>query len=532
MKQINKYIILVFLFSLVGIIHAQQRIQIFNGKLDKSKEKSLIKTFAVSKGDIVELKLNPLHKKKGVSLRVVQHPGNLTVLDFDELTASTKYVVAQADAIYEVYCGGEKIEYELEINNYTNTPNGPGKGEIVYVIIPDTTFVSGFVNKHIGDNFKLVPYKEKVILGSYIQAEPIASRDFITGVDLMTLQIPGDTRDEFREQKLLSYNISLTVDAPSCYNAMMGVVDAGMDAFMPDLSPTSVLTKKAKKMNQKNRCEVVGDVQKENEKWEKTVETIKLAQELGDSLSPEKNGNFDKVINTTGFLLDADGMKKMALNAGLNAVGAPSGVQSMVEKIEEIPSATDFLKDGIHKYAGKIKGTAKLNIYEIMGQSHGFSGHPSVATTAPQTTPNNERLILSRIGGAINEIIPVAKRNEGLNLNIPYREVKLEIRENNYVSDAKLLVEAKYLVTDYTEVIKYRKIPQPVNTKEYLATYKIFYNYAIMFKDQVKDYYQLITPSAYYNEKRPECETKHSNDPDQDMRLAKFNLLVQNSVKR
>ena len=54
----------------------------------------------------------------------------------------------------------------------------------------------------------------------------------------------------------------------------------------------------------------------------------------------------------------------MALNKGLKAVGASNEVMAIADKVMNIPSATDFLKSGLDKYASKIKGKATLIINE------------------------------------------------------------------------------------------------------------------------------------------------------------------------
>ena len=657
-------------------------VEIVKGQFESEKDVQLLKTFAASKGDIITLNVKSLHKRRGVDITMVQHPGNIVVLEYQEAMDLTKKVIAPADVIYEVYYGGSKLDFEINISNSTPKPSGPGRGEVVYVRIPDTTHVSGYVNREIGENFQLTPYKERVLLNSIVITEPIANRDFITGVDLMNLYIPGDVKDEYREQKLLSYNVSLSVDAPSSYDAISGVVKAGMDAFIPDISPTKFIGKgKTKKMDPNNMYEVVKDTEKEKEKWEKTVETIKLSQELGDSVRPGSNSNADKVLATTGFLLDSDGMKEMALNNGLKAAGAPDEVMAIADKVMNIPSATDFLKDGFDKYASKIKGEANLKIYDskvfnmdtynipteevwiqsalnygkdgggcwdipgtdpkvenglnvncweidggvdrkfkfvpstkykgyyeirssmgdlnldnnggvltnngnkmVLWKRHGgksqvfriehlgngkiriFNYKGRVVNADGRTSKNGsnltswenhegdwmnwylinpasktvfipkrtgqkvdivkEVLVTNKTAGVINETIEVSKKSDPLNLNYPYKEVRLVVNEKDYVSDAKLIVEAKYQINEYTEVIKYKKVSQPLATKDFWTAYKLNYDYAIMFKDQVKDYYEEVNSSEYKSTQRSTTEKAISGDETQRIRLAKYNILV------
>lgn len=680
---------LILFFSIVLFIQSfaqTQTVRVISGQFTSNKDNQILKSFIASKGDVIDINVVSLHKKRGVGIYVVQHPGNMVVLEMDEVSNTTKKIIAPADVVYQVYYGGERVDFEINITNNTSKPSGPGRGDIVYVRIPDTVHVSGYVNKPIGENYKLSPYKEKVILNQVISTEPIANRDFITGLDLMNLYIPGDIKDEYREQKLLSVNASLTVDAPSSYNAISGVVKAGMDAFIPDLSPTKFIGKnKTKKMNPNNMYEVVQDAQKEKEKWEKTVETIKLAQELGDSLRPGKSTNADKVLQTTGFLLDTDGMKEMALNKGLKAVGASNEVLAIADKIMNIPSATDFLKSGFDKYASKIKGRANLKVLEsrkfseplcampdsnkefyiqsamnygknlggywdlpakpsvgkngeqlkcwdldegidrkfkfvpstrfsgfyeihsalngyaidnsggnskinkdgtdlVLWQRHGaesqvfrikhlgngririynyadkvvhLTGRKNNNGTdisiwgehegewmdwylidaatktvyVPQNTSKSidiwrDVAIVNETGGAINKTIEIAKETEPLKPDFPFKQLNFVVREVDYVSDAKLIVEAKYLITDYTDIIKYRREKIPVTTRDYWTAYKVNYDYAIMLKDQAKDYYEIIEQGEYNNPQRTTSEQVNVNNIEQKNRLDKFNVLT------
>ncbi len=684
----NRHFIIMILLCMFsgGIAFAQTQAQkVVTGKFSSTRNNTLLKTFGVSRGDVIDIKVKSLHKKRGVDITIVQHPGNSLVMEFQGATNLNRKIIAPADAIYQVYYGGERADFEIDITNNTRNPQGAGRGEIVYVRIPDTLHVSGYVNRPIGENYKLTPYKEKVILNKIIQTEPVANRDFITGEDLMNLYITGDVKDEYREQKLLSVNVSLIVDAPSSYHAISGVVKAGMDAFIPEISPSKFIGGSKGKTNPSNMYEVVKDSKKEREKWEKTIQTIKLAQELGDSLRPGTNSTADKILETTGFLLDTDGMKKMALNKGLKAVGASNEVLALADKVMNIPSATDFLKDGFDKYASQIKGRANLQVYEprkfaedlctmpeptkeywiqsamnfgknnggfwdvpgrqptaknglqiqcydidegadrkfkfvassrfpgyyeihsalsgyvieneggnpemkkngtsmVLWQRHGgesqvfrikhmgngririYNYNENVVHLAGRKNANgtdiavwadhdgdwmdwylvdpetktafipqrNNRTVevwrdvalINKTGGAINETIEYGKQGEPLRANFPYKELKFVIRQVDYVSDAKLIVEAQYEITDYTEVIKYRRDTQPVSTRDFWTAYLVNYDYAIMYKDQVQSHYELVTEAVYNNPQRITTEVRNPNDPVQSTRLQRYQVLT------
>ncbi|NJO89977.1 MAG: hypothetical protein HC831_14285, partial [Chloroflexia bacterium] len=100
---------------------------------------------------------------------VVQHPGNATVLDYEDLTSGSKSIYAPADAIYEVYFAGRNVDFNIEIVN--SGSGSPNRGDIVYVRIPDTLHANGYVNVPVGESYTLNPYKEKVVLSTKKQPE-------------------------------------------------------------------------------------------------------------------------------------------------------------------------------------------------------------------------------------------------------------------------------------------------------------------------------------------------------------------------
>lgn len=690
-KLIYTITILMFLSNIS--IAQKQIINILNGKYTSTKNTHRLKTFVASKGDVIEFKLTTLHKRRGLNIWIKQQPGDLVVLDYEKLRNSTKKITAPADAIYQVYYGGTKLDFNIDIINHTNKPQGPQRGEAMYVRIPDTIHSSAYVNKCIGENYTISPYTEKVKLSTVIQSEQISSRDFITGTDLLNISIPADVKDDYREQKLLSYSFSLTCSTPSSYKAMMGIVDAGMDAYIPDLSMDLLKKKsKVKKMNHTNRYNVV-DINKENQKLEKTIATLKLTQELGDSLAPGNETDADKILATTAFLLDTDGMKKMALEKSLKTIGAPDELFAVMNAVERIPSPIDMLSKGMHEYVNKTKGSAVVNVYEkrkcteevylspasiseywiqsamnygknmgacwdvpgnlktgenglnikcwdidkgkdrlfkfvastkfpgyyeihsalssytidnsggnnnlkkksnniLLWSRHGgesqvfklkhigggkykiynhkgfiicldgrknsngtnihiWEDHEGAFTewyfvnpiTSKAFIPSKQKLpngnvktidvwkdvcVAGEKGSAINKKILVANEDDPLNLDLAFKDVKFLILKNSDVSQTKLLIEAKYKITDYTDVIKYKRTTTKVNTRDFLTSYKINYNYAIMFKDQMKAYYENIGKSEYYNNRRPKSEIINSEDHEQKQRLAKFKLIKNN----
>jgi len=665
MNNIVKTIILV-LFSIGASSALAKEVTVVSGNFTAKKRTAELKTFAVSKGDVLEIKLTVDHKRRGLDIWMKQHPGDVFVLDYDKFRAGSKKIVAPADAIYQIFYGGARVDFNIEVINHTNKPNGPGRGDITYVCMPDTVYSSGYADVEIGESYTLSPYKEKVVLGTTINSEMVCNRDFFTGVDYVHLQIPGDVKDEYREQKLLGYSVSLTCQSPEVYREMMGLVTSGIDAFVKTPSFGLKKKKQPKKMNQNNRYEFTDDLQKESNKWETATELLEIAQEAADTLAPKSSTA--EGLETAAFLMDTDGMKQLALEKGLKAAGAPEEMMAIMNAVDEIPSAADLLNDGLAKYGPKVKGSAHLNISEFVeveksvvelpqkefwiqsamnyGQNTGgcwdVPGHPTQAQKnldikcwsiddgvdrkfkivpsqkypdcfeihsalpgQPASVVDNRGgkgnmrnngndihlwehhgdksqafrfkhlgggkfkiynydghliclkgkknsngtnihiwhdhdgaftewylvdpitktafvpgeitkkvkviepvSVVDKKGGAINETITLANADDALNTSLPYKDLFFNIHANGGEAKAKLIVEAKYRITDYTDVIKYKRTTQPVNTSVFWTNYTVKYNYGIMFKDQVRDYYKVISKSEYNKPDRPTEEVK------------------------
>ncbi|TAJ09212.1 hypothetical protein DMA11_20430 [Marinilabiliaceae bacterium JC017] len=683
------YIIGLLFFAASTWQVAAEDVTIVSGPFKSRNRTAELKTFEVCKGDVIEIKLTVNHKKRGMDIWMKQQPGDVMVLDYEELRNSSKKIVAPADAIYQIYYGGARLDFNIDIINHTNKPNGPGRGKMVYVCIPDTFYASGYVDKTIGENYTLNPYKEKVVLGSIIQSETVCNRDFFTGEDIIKLSVPGDIKDEYREQKLLSYSVNLVCQSPGVYKEMIGVVKSGVDAFvkMPDIGGNK--NGKVDKMDYKHQYEYTDNLKAESDKWENTTELLSIGQETADSLAPNSTGA--QALETAAFILDTDGMKKMALNKGLEAAGAPKEMMALINKVDEIPSATDLLKDGIDKYAPKVKGKAYLNVMDMCevdrdyyefpqkefwiqsamnyGQNNGgcwdVPGHPQAAekgqkikcwdiddgadrrfkivpsekykgyyeiqTALPgdktyvldnkggrvnmQKNGNDLQLwerhggtcqlfrfehagggkfrifnydgsvvcldgrsnkngtqiqiwddhagnftewylvdptahtafvpaqkkgsslvrrnvrTISKVGGVINETVKVSEKDDPLYSNRPYVDLSIKVDKADLEAKAKLMVEATYRITDFTDVIKYKRETEEVITKDFWTAYKVRYNYAIMFKDQMRDYYKEISKAQYNSPARPTQEKVIEGDQEQADRLMRYKVLTTEANK-
>ncbi|NJO90181.1 MAG: hypothetical protein HC831_15470, partial [Chloroflexia bacterium] len=127
---------------------------------------------------------------------------------------------------------------------------------------------------------------------------------------------------------------------------------------------------------------------------------------------------------------------------------------------------------------------------------------------------------LDKKGGVISETIKADSTvGESLKLNIAVGKEGIEAK-------AKLLVEAEYEITDYTDVIKYKRTTQAVNSQDFWTAYKVNFDYQIMFKDQVQEGWTIIPRGEFYSPERPKSEEVKNDDYTQKARLAKYDLLT------
>ena len=692
MLQLNKikmkyFLLFIAFVACLNTIHAEE-ITIVDKKLNSSKSLKTLGHFEVSKGDKVNISITVDHKRRGIDFQIFQYPGKLCVLDLSEVNAGTYSLDVPADAIYACLYGHESCEVNIKMNKVTNKPNGPGRGGIAFVRKPDTMHVSSYVNRLVGSNYKLTPYKDTVAVGTTIMAEQVCNRDFFTGVDIINLPIRGDQKEPYRTQKLLSCNVSLVVQSPGVYDVMTDVVKAGIDEFVPGWTDfCKALPKKYGGKSGANNTEFVSDLSKKAERNEEIADGL---IELGEEIKAEELGDSD--FESVAYLADTDGMTKLGINKGLKAAGAPSGVTSLTNTIMEVPSPGDLINGQIDKLRPKIKGKANLNIYaranyssktvvvpnkEFLIQSakeYGKSsrgvldipGHPSstkngldvkvwelddgkdrlfkfipsqknkgyynivsclpggsialdnqggsnnmmkngnnihfwgkhdgksqafylyhmgggkfriynydgyllclkskssengknVHIWAPHSgdwtewylvdpvtkqkwVPSGSELKtqgvkrnilkLAQSGGAISDSIVFSKRTDPLYLKDDIIDLTINVSKADFESPAKLLVEAKYMITDYTDVIRYKKDVDNQYCKDFWTTYKIGYDYDIIFKDMMKDQYETVSQEYFYNPQRAKYEASDKNNAQQQKRLYRYNKLTAAKTKK
>lgn len=127
----NQNIVKTFIFILISFIFcfqnftAAQGTEVISGKFRASGGVKILKTFAASKGDVINIKILSLHKILGVDIYLTQIPGDATVLELQDATDVTKQIVAPTNVIYQVYYAGEHVDFEIKITKTSTKPIAP-----------------------------------------------------------------------------------------------------------------------------------------------------------------------------------------------------------------------------------------------------------------------------------------------------------------------------------------------------------------------------------------------------------------------
>lgn len=688
---------IIFALLLSLNIYSKEQVKIIEGDFTAPKTLKELTVFTASAGDVLDIYVESLHKRKTVSIKVEQHPGGIKIFDFDEIRSETKQIQIVTDAIYRVTCVGSNVDFKISLTNSTDKPNGSDRGEYAYVRIPDTSFVSGYVNYEIGNNISYTPYKEKVLLNCTRESETVVSKHFQTGSDIMLLDIPADSEDEFQSRKLISYSINLTTDSPDAYGAMLEVIKVGIDEFTPGYSPS--VFKKSEKFDSKTSKKVIENFVEESEKVDKIGTVIDVGN-LGFDTYNEANNDGSTAAVTPQDLenmsyLPSEGViEEILLSKVSDIPGVSNETSAIIESVLTFPDPSEILSDGLDKIAPKIDGSSIMNAFHwkpkeisavdmeavgavIIQSANNFgkdrggywdiSGSPQHPENGQNISvwelndsdrnsidrkfkfkevpgtdgeyyyilpfggstshrldceggprynkkdgtdilvwENGEKMhlgqifkvihlgngkvkILSHAGHEFNldarsskngskvhlwspgegswtewylldpatlsKVVPKAHSNKrkedighwqcvagerGKLINktieiadvgdpiVPQRQgikMKIEVKSEKGASKATLGVVANYMVTNYTEVIKYAEYKTPIKTKDFWTSYKINYRYAIMFKDQMKPYYKEVPKTIYYGF-RSKSEPSKSEDPETQRRLDAYETLT------
>ncbi|WP_462319498.1 hypothetical protein [Marinilabilia sp.] len=538
MKNIISTLI-IFSFFLASVNAQEKAVKVIDDTFFCKRRTQHMKPFSVVKGDVLEIKVKSQHRRRTIDLKIDQFPGNLTVFNYQELGEGTYEIVVPSDAVYLISYGGKRLDFDITVTKHTEKPNGPGR-DFVFVKKPDTVHASGYGQLTLGHNYTLKPVKKRVKLNTRKETETIVNYDFLTGQDILSVNIMGDRKVPYQDKKLLSWSLSLTCFSTGVHNAMMSVVDEGIDTFVkvPEIGG-SKKNKKIDKGQPENTYKYTDNLEKEkSDRLQQSAELISLGAEAAQIMAP--NDETEDVAKAVAFVMDGGEMKDVVIDEGLDAVGASDDVKALMGKVRSFPSVNDLLKDGARKIIPKIDGKAKLVVNEkrrkVTYKSDEEIAKAKKLARLTGTRLTYEDLILSeqkvqtneieKSGGFITETFKVSNEGEKCLPGNNAVQAVIGIGKNPLEAKAKLMIDATYEITTYTDIIAYEREESPVYYDEFQTAYKVYYTYDIIFKDQMEDYYEQINFDNFVDN-----QGDRDPEPDEDIdildkiRLSRFDRL-------
>jgi len=532
--------LLIFTFFLASVNAQEKAVKIIDDTFFCKRRTQQLEPFAVSKGDVLEIDVESQHRRRAIDLKIDQFPGNLTVFNYEELDEGTYEIEVPSDAIYLVSYGGKRLDFDITITNHTEKPNGPNR-DFVFVKKPDTLHASGYDDMTLGHNYTLKPVKKKVKLNTRKETETIVNYDFLTGQDILTLYIMGDREVPYQKKKLLSWSLSLTCFSTGVYNAMMSVVDEGIESFskVPDIGGGGKKKNKINKGKSENTYEYSDNLKKDkSDKLQKSAELISLGAEAAQIMAP--NDDTEDAAKAIAFVMDGGEMKDVVIDEGLDAVGASDDVKALMGKVRSFPSVNDLLKDGARKIIPKIDGKAKLVVNEkrrkvtyksdeeiekakkLARMTGSRLFHEDLIASEEWVQTNN----IEDEGGLITKTFDVSSEGEECVPRQNYIHAVVGVGKNPLEAKAKLVVDATYEITTYTDIISYEREESPVYYDEFQTAYKIYHTYDIIFKDQMEDYYEKIKFDTFVDKQGVREPEPHEDiDVFDKIRLSRFDRL-------
>lgn len=486
-KYIFLSLFLCFFMGTIAIGQAQP-VTIYKESLVAPKgHREHIPLFTATKGDIIHVNVVVNEKRKTISLAINQHPGCLEIARYDKLNNLAHEFVVPADGVYEINYVGAKAEFDIEV---TRTP-GPGSPanfsrEFTFVCQPDTLHHSEFYDHAVGHNISILPKVESVQTKELTMSEVVMDASFALEpgmTDFLNIDIPGTRTDKYKKQELLSWSITLTV-GDEVYRALAGKVTDGLTAgFGKVLGAMASRGGGSGGKSQKdasdymNSYEFVDDIGKEKSKFENATEVLELSGEgitvLGEGTAHEgETAVAGKAVESIAYVVESGGIKGAAVDFASNKVQDMVGI--------ELPSISGVAGNVAGAITPKVKDKVRLIIEDY---------------------DNNNAVIENCSTGFHVKTYKVAPNKRNLMYLVKVKNERGVIDGKNFLTAyvyGNLKIEANYKITEYRDVIRYDRFETPVMTNDFRTWYDVKHHYKIIFKDQLRPYFNEISEVGYF----------------------------------
>jgi hypothetical protein len=466
---------------------AAQTINIHSGSVSSDKDNwSSLPLFSAYKGDKIKFEAQVDHKRKDVKLYVVQYPGDLIVYANDAMEADNYEFVVPSDAIYGFWYKGAGENVSLNVDRIAgpNTKSEPLKWQMV--VDQDTLHDNGFSDVVIGKTVKYLPRVQRVKIREMETSEVLSNTSYgliPEGGMMYPIEVPNSDVDNYRKKEIVGLTVTLTA-GNSTYEALKGVVTKGLTAAANKAvgSATKAGAKKmVKKQDPSSNYDFVEDIFAEKEKLETAQELLELGAEaaevLGDSTDENSNGEkLSKGMDVGAYVLQPGGFQKVMINKIMEENGkgelSVSGLTGY-----EIPSIKDLAGKAADLITPKVDDKVTLRLMDV--------------------TANMDTLFVETGGFITKEVLL-----DGSEYKVYYLSVmnprKMKDLKNlaNTTIHGNVIVEAKYRLTDYADMVYFDRVEEPVTTKKYFKTKKLETSKKLVLEGQKKPWESELSAGA------------------------------------
>lgn len=464
---------------------AQQTKTLVQGSFTADKKEwAHFEPFGAFAGDQVTIKATSTHKKRFFELCVVQYPGHqLEYINQEIEDVEYTFEVGGDETFVIWYKAKHETPFDISVTKTIQAKNAGRSDEVVMVSIPDTTYKNSTAEVGFATIKKAIPRVEKVALKTYEMSEIVMSKSIALPpgtTDMSLLAFPPMIDDEYRESKLVSWNLTLSV-SDAVYQALKEQVSSGLQA-VAGAAISGAKGKGIDKLTKNGKYKYVKNIDKALEVKETVEVPLGAAEEIYDMYTKEGGEGIEKQRLENGgqvpaFVIGGGQLQKVKIEQTKDQDGNAKLEVENNEKFK-VPSIEDLADKAAGAITPKIKDKAKVIAYKwksgdedktpIFEETAGFITHEF---TAAEGNASEEHAYFV-------EVKNVRSKGDGKNF------LTLHVFCN-------VLLEATYEVTDYADMLYYDYVEEPVNTKVYTWAQPLYHTTTLpIFKEDMKPNYR------------------------------------------
>jgi len=481
-----KHLLIFFSACMIALpVWAQQTKTLVKGSFTAEKRDwAHFEPFGAFAGDQITIKATSTHKKRTFELYVVQYPGHqLEYVNQEIEDVEYTFEVGGDETFVIWYKARFDTPFEIEVTKTVQAQNASRSDEIVMVSIPDTTYKNSTSEIQFATIKKAIPRVEKVALKTYEMSEVILSKTtglVPQGTDMSLLAFPPMIDDDYRESKLVSWNMTITV-SDAVYQALKEQVSSGLEA-VAGAALSAAKGKGIDKLTKDGKYKYVKNIDKALEIKENVEVPLEAAQEIYGMYQP-KDGDTLEVQRLEGggqvpaFVVGGGELQKVKIEQTKDQDGNAE-LQVEGTKKFEIPSMGDLADKAAGAITPKIKDKVIVRAYKWK------SGDEEKTLMHEETTGFTTKEFLASDGNAGEEYAYFIEVENGRSKGDGKNFLTLLVFCN-------ILLEATYEVTDYADMLYYDYVEEPVQTKAYSWGIPQYSSTALpIFKEDMKPNYR------------------------------------------